>query len=482
MRLPDLGVGLVYWPALRALVDEVDSVVDVLELEPQTSWIAPTQATEPFRVDRSALDDVAAIERPKLIHSVGLPVGETRPADERQLPALRETVDRLAAPWVSEHLSFMRAGEGAASFSTGFLLPPRQTDDGIRTVTRRIAELGTELGVPIAIETGVNYLRSREDELPDGDFTAAVVAGASCGLLLDLHNVWCNARNGRQPVDRFLASLPLDRVWEIHVAGGRELDGYWLDAHCGTAPEAVMALAREVVPSLPNLRAIVLEVLPEYVPLVGTAAIRAQLDELHDVWGRRPPPERQSHSRWSAPERRGQALRGSAVDWERVLGSLVAGVSCDASLVLGLQDDGGVRLYQTLVNEARAGTVAAILPLTTRLLLFEIGADAVRELLRDFAVTRPPDLVASAEAAAFAAHLGARRVAVRHLSSVLAFELAIVRRQQDGRGARIDFDVEPVTLLSALAEGRAIGEFSPSEVRYEVVLDDVPVVDSARVS
>ncbi|MFF0487922.1 DUF692 family multinuclear iron-containing protein [Nocardia sp. NPDC004068] len=37
---------------------------------------------------------------------------------------------------------------------------------------------------------------------------------------LDLHNIWANARNGRQPVDEFLAEIPFDRVWEIHVAGG----------------------------------------------------------------------------------------------------------------------------------------------------------------------------------------------------------------------------------------------------------------------
>jgi hypothetical protein len=28
-----------------------------------------------------------------------------------------------------------------------------------------------------------------------------------------------------------LAELRLERVWEVHPAGGEELDGYWLDAH-----------------------------------------------------------------------------------------------------------------------------------------------------------------------------------------------------------------------------------------------------------
>jgi hypothetical protein len=36
--------------------------------------------------------------------------------------------------------------------------------------------------VPIAVETGVNYLRPRPDELPDGEFVAQVVEAADCGI------------------------------------------------------------------------------------------------------------------------------------------------------------------------------------------------------------------------------------------------------------------------------------------------------------
>jgi uncharacterized protein len=49
-----------------------------------------------------------------------------------------------------------------------------------------------------------------------------------------LHNLWCNQLNGRQQVLDVLAELPLDRVWEVHLAGGKEMDGLWLDAHSST--------------------------------------------------------------------------------------------------------------------------------------------------------------------------------------------------------------------------------------------------------
>jgi uncharacterized protein len=67
--------------------------------------------------------------------------------------------------------------------------------------------------------------------MPDGVFVGAVAESADCGILLDLHNVFANGVNGRQPVEDFLAQLPLDRVWEIHLAGGFDMEGLWLDAH-----------------------------------------------------------------------------------------------------------------------------------------------------------------------------------------------------------------------------------------------------------
>lgn len=80
-----------------------------------------------------------------------------------------------------------------------------------------------------------------------------------CGILLDLHNIYCNALNGRQSVEQFLSALPLERVWELHVAGGFEVDGYWLDAHSGAIPPPLHAICAYVVPSLPQLKAIVFE-------------------------------------------------------------------------------------------------------------------------------------------------------------------------------------------------------------------------------
>src|SRR5204863_1075375 len=143
-----------------------------------------------------------------------------------ELDLLKRTVDFFNPPWASDHLSFNHTAE----FATGFFLPPRQTMAGVEAAAAAISRLRAALQVPLAVETGVNYLRPRTDELPDGEFVARVIETADCGLLLDLHNVYCNSVNGRQPIEEFLDQLPLERVWEVHLAGGFEMDGFYLDA------------------------------------------------------------------------------------------------------------------------------------------------------------------------------------------------------------------------------------------------------------
>jgi len=51
-------------------------------------------------------------------------------------------------------------------------------------------------------------------------FLRQVVERADCEILLDLHNAWTNDRNGRQAISDFLMDIPLERVRELHLAGG----------------------------------------------------------------------------------------------------------------------------------------------------------------------------------------------------------------------------------------------------------------------
>src|SRR5262249_23000774 len=224
----------------------------------------------------------------KLVHSIGFPIGGSVSYGGDYITPLANTVSTLGARWESEHLSFNVIQTGDAIEQIGFLLPPRQTLAGARTAVSNIRRLALELSAPFAFETGVNYLQPRADEITDGEFFSVIAEEADCGILLDLHNIWANERNGRQPVADVIHALPLERVWEVHMAGGMMLGNYYLDSHSDLISEKLFDMAASVIPRLPNLGALIFEILPGYVPKVGLDQIRRQLTLLNALWRLRP--------------------------------------------------------------------------------------------------------------------------------------------------------------------------------------------------
>jgi len=462
---PPLGIGATYSDAIEPLIERHPELFDVLEIEPQTTWIKTADRQRPFQADNRVLDHLASLPGRKVIHSVGRPVGGTVAPEVAELDLLKHTIKHLNSPWASDHLSFNQTSE----FATGFFLPPRQTPAGIETASSAIRRLQTALMVPVAIETGVSYLRLRDDELPDGEFVARVVETADCGLLLDLHNAYCNSVNGRQPLEEFLDQLPLDRVWEVHVAGGFELDGFYLDAHSGAIPEPLHAVIEEIIPHLPNLKAIVFEIFPSFIPVVGLDLVRDQLEWLHGVWERRTSSERvrpKLNPTRSEPE--GPDLVPPAV-WERALGRLVVGQDADDQIGMDLAEDPGVRVVERLIHEFRASMIVRVLPLTSRFIMLALGPEAFRTILADYWSKVTPQMYASSEAYSFAHHLRALDLQLPHLGKILEFEQAVTATNIDGSTRVVHFDFEPLPLLRAISEGR-LPEESPEEGDFEIEL------------
>jgi uncharacterized protein (UPF0276 family) len=475
-----LGVGITYSGAIEELLAARPELFDVLEIEPQAFWRRTVEGPPHFHVDGDVLDHLEGLPGRKLIHSVGTPVGGTVAPDPEQLALLARMVERFGSPWASDHLSYNQTPE----FATGFFLPPRQTREGVAVVTRSIRAIQDALGVPVAVETGVNYLRPRGEELSDGAFVAAVAEAADCGLLLDMHNVFTNALNGRQPVDEFLAAIPLERVWEVHLAGGMELDGFWLDAHSGAIPDPLFAICETVVPRLPNLAAIMFEIFPSFVPVVGLDLVERQMERLHELWALR---EARPAPPVPVPMPRPIVLSAEGPDgadtlppeaWERALGQLVIGRAPTDDVAAELEQDPGVRIIQGLIHEFRGSMIVGVLRLTSRLLMLALGPPAFRIILDDYWKATPPQMYASLEADAFAAHLRRLDLGVPHLAAILEFEQAVTATLTDGRARIVAFDVEPLPLLRALGAGRLPDE-PPQPGRFEIELTpDGPIAAS----
>lgn len=131
------------------------------------------------------------------------------------LERLRREVDERQYVHLSEHIGFM----GGGPFVTGPPLPVPVTDDAVVLGRARLDLLGEAAGVPVGVENLATAL-GPADVADQGGFVQALLDGTDRFLLLDLHNLWCQAVNmGVDPVE-LLGSYPLDRVAEIHISGG----------------------------------------------------------------------------------------------------------------------------------------------------------------------------------------------------------------------------------------------------------------------
>ncbi|RYE74976.1 MAG: DUF692 domain-containing protein [Myxococcales bacterium] len=235
LGLPDLGIGI----GLRSPHHD-----EILAHPPPVDWFECI--TEDFAVDGGAmlatLDAVRA-RYPVVPHGVSLNLGGPDPLDRSLLARLRTLVERLRAPWASDHLCW----NGARGLHLHELLPLPFTDEAIEHVAARIRQTQDALGIPFAIENVSSYLTFRADRMPEWDFLSAVAERSDCGLLLDVNNVFVSSHNhGFDPV-RYLDALPPDRVLQIHLAGPTDCGRYLLDSHGSHVLPEVWSLYRHAI-------------------------------------------------------------------------------------------------------------------------------------------------------------------------------------------------------------------------------------------
>lgn len=450
----ELGVGVVYSPLLARVLDL--ALVDVLEIEPQAFWHTSGDPDAPVRVDFDLYSRLGAMPQHKLVHSVSLPVGNSRPHDPGALELLRQSIAALDAPYASEHLSFNRFDNGTESLWTGFLLPPAQDEHSVQNAASRIDEMRCAVGVPIAFETGVNYLRPQPNELSDGLFVRKVAEAADCGILLDLHNLLINERNGRASLKAVLDEIPCERVWEIHLAGGMQYRGYWLDSHSGHIDDHLFSVARAVVNKFPNLQAIIFEISDEYIDQRVADSLHEDLQRLRDIWNARARSPLVGVKQPALPALPQSPPPISVQIREKTLGAAALGL-LPHDPEPRVASDPAEELYADLVAGMREGTLYNGAPFLIRLLLVSIGHPATMELIGAFHSQTPPEPFGADEAQHFISYVRTLDLSVQHLNEILDVEDALlaVGRSQEGRS--VQFDCDAAALLSALAQARDPG-------------------------
>ena len=287
--MPAYGVGLMYNPALADFVRSDLDTFDYLEITPDMFWTDQGRGQQPRFVELdSTLELLEWVHdrRPIMAHNISLSIGSAELFDHEYIAQIAEWHRRYHFPWHSDHLSMVQyIDESGQVCDAGLAVPFPYDYELLDQLAGRIAYVQQTITAPFLLENNVYYIQFPEQDMTETAFLNQLTERTSCGLLLDVHNLYANALNHRyDPIADYIDHLDLDRVVEIHIAGGNEFAGMYTDSHSGPCPESVWELLEIVTPRTPNLRGITFEFHDSYYPLLKSKGIRDELEHAQRIW------------------------------------------------------------------------------------------------------------------------------------------------------------------------------------------------------
>lgn len=180
---------------------------------------------------------------PVVMHGVSMSLGSTDPIDWDYLTQVKKLAARIKPRWISDHLCWT----GINNKNAHDLLPLPYTEETILHVASRIQQIQDFLGCQILIENVSSYISYQQSMMSEWQFLQEILVGADCLLLLDVNNVYVSSINHRfSPLD-YIAALPSERIYQIHLAGHDDLGDYIIDTHDHPIATPVWHLYQETI-------------------------------------------------------------------------------------------------------------------------------------------------------------------------------------------------------------------------------------------
>lgn len=210
-------VGVNYKAQLRDELLENASALDILEVTTEKLFI---------KEDDPVLQSL--IERlPISLHGLDMSLGSTASLDVDYLRKLKDVLSWYPHTWFSDHLSLTEEG----GVEVGHLMPMKLSEEALANTIEKVRTVRRLSDKAFLIENITYYYPVPGSDIPETTFISQVAEKADCGLLLDVNNLYINAVNHGFDPEQYLQSLPLERVVEIHLAGGSRKFGMIVDTH-----------------------------------------------------------------------------------------------------------------------------------------------------------------------------------------------------------------------------------------------------------
>jgi uncharacterized protein (UPF0276 family) len=206
---------------------------------------------------------------PLVLHGVSLNIGSIDPLDAHYLAELRRLAASTDARWVSDHLCWT----GVDGKSLHDLMPLPFSVEALNHVVERVKRVQGTLGRRIAIENVSSYLTYSDDAMPEWEFLAQIAERADCGILLDVNNIFVSSHNHGFDGEDYLAGIPPERVFQMHLAGHSEAPPLLIDTHDHPVRAEVWTLFESAVRRLGPVSTLIEwdDLIPSYEELLEEA-------------------------------------------------------------------------------------------------------------------------------------------------------------------------------------------------------------------
>ncbi|MEO0013103.1 MAG: hypothetical protein RLZZ535_1492 [Cyanobacteriota bacterium] len=197
---------------------------------------------------------------PVSLHGVTLGLASAAPVDLKRADGMARMFEAIKPIYWSEHLSFVRGG-GA---EIGHLAAAPRSEETIEGTLRNIEALTKHVGGKPVLENIATLINPPCSTMPETKWLTEILERSNSFMLLDLHNLYTNAKNSGLNPFVMLNELPLHRVKQIHLAGGMDIPApgggtRLLDDHVHDVPDIVFELLEVVASKVPNYLMVIIE-------------------------------------------------------------------------------------------------------------------------------------------------------------------------------------------------------------------------------
>lgn len=224
--------------------------------------------------DRRARAREVARRWPVIAHGIDASLGTDVEWPAADFDRRADFLADVRAEWFGEHVAFTRV----PGRNLGHLAPLPFTPEAVRVVSRNACRLRDRIPCPLILEN-IAFYTPPAGSMTETEFLRAVLDETGCGFLLDLNNLYANSVNHRTDARAMLDALPLDRVVEIHLAGGTWSRSTFLDSHATAVGDPVWSLLEDAIARC-RPKAVILE---RDADFPGAAALGAELDRAREV-------------------------------------------------------------------------------------------------------------------------------------------------------------------------------------------------------